>query len=121
MPKLSALLLAAALPVAAFAQSADVTGSDGTNSTGYLSCAVEAGAQPSECGFEMLRDSDGSFTLRVLLPGGTVRYLYGSEGRVTSTDSTAEMTVQRFKQRTVVHIVPNEVMDIPNSFLDGDG
>ncbi|MEP2717586.1 hypothetical protein [Pseudophaeobacter sp.] len=96
----------------------NVAGTDGVNSIGHLRCAAKEGANLSDCIYEMLPKDGGEFTLRIALPGGAVRYLYGKNGKITGTDSTSSMGSKRFANKTVVHIQPGELIEIPNSLID---
>ncbi|NIZ61243.1 hypothetical protein DL239_09670 [Sedimentitalea sp. CY04] len=110
---------AALLPLSGYAQSANIAGTDGTRSVGHIDCAVKDGQLNSSCPVEILPKEDGSVTLRVMLPGGQVRYLYATDGKVTSTDSTGSMASKTLANSTVVHITPAERFEIPNSLLVG--
>lgn len=106
------------LPASGFAATADIAGSDGTRSIGHLPCAARDGQPASDCPVEVLPKEDGSVTLRVLLPGGQVRYLYVIDGKVSSTDSTGSLASKKLANTTIVHITPAERFEIPNSLLD---
>jgi len=105
------------LPLPGFAESANIAGTDGTRSIGHLPCAAKDGQPASDCPVEILPKDDGTVTLRVLLPGGQVRYLYVTDGAVTSTDSTGSLASKRLAKTTIVHITPEERFEIPNSLL----
>ncbi|WP_162930199.1 hypothetical protein [Pseudophaeobacter sp. EL27] len=98
---------------------ANVAGTDGQDSIGNLPCSAQEGQLLSDCHFETLRKEDGSFTVRVLLPGGGIRYLYGADGKVTGTDSTGLLASKRLKNKTIVHIRPGEMFEIANELIDG--
>lgn len=114
------LALSIALPFGAPAIAANVAGTDGQNSIGTLPCSAQENSLLADCHFEMLQKDDGSFTLRVLLPGGNVRYLYGQSGAVDSTDSTGSLAAKRLRSKTIVHIRPAEVFEIPNQLIDAE-
>lgn len=113
------LLLTLALTIGSAAVAANIAGTDGNNAVGQLPCSAQEGQPMADCHFEVLRKEDGSFTLRVLLPGGDVRYLYGQDGKVTGTDSTGSLASQRLKAKTIVHIRPAEIFEISNQVIDG--
>lgn len=106
------------LPLSGFATEADIAGTDGTRSIGHLACAARDGQPTTNCPVEILPKDDGTVTLRVMLPGGQIRYLYVSEGAITSTDSTGSMASKRLAKTTIVHITPEERFEIPNTLLD---
>lgn len=112
------LALGLSLPLSSIALAANIAGTDGVNSVGTLPCAAQDGALLSDCNFEILRKEDGAFTLRVLLPGGTVRYIYGLDGKITGTDSTGSLASKRLANKTVVHIRPAEMFEIANDLID---
>lgn len=117
-----AALLAACtlLPIAAFASGTTIKGSDGTRTMGDLPCAVKDGEILQDCHFEALPKDDGTLTLRIVMPGGDVRYLYAKGGQITGTDSTANMGSSRRQKKTVVLIPPAERYEIDNRVLDGE-
>jgi hypothetical protein len=112
------LALGLSLPLGSIALAANIAGTDGVNSVGNLPCAAQDGALLSDCNFEILRKEDGAITLRVLLPGGTVRYIYGLDGKITGTDSTGSLASKRLANKTVVHIRPAEMFEIANDLID---
>jgi hypothetical protein len=112
------LALSLSLPLGSVARAATIAGIDGVNAIGHLPCAAQDGAILTECNFEILRKEDGAFTLRVLLPGGTVRYIYGMNGKITGTDSTGALASKRLAQKTIVHIRPAEMFEIANDLID---
>ena len=112
------LASAALLPMSAFASGSGISGTDGTRSIGHVPCAAQDGQPNANCPVEILPKEDGSVTLRVMLPGGQVRYLYVTNGKITSTDSTGSMGSKRLANTTIVHITPEERFEIPNSLLD---
>ena len=117
--RFAALLAACSLlPLQALA-GASITGTDGTRLLGKLPCAAEDGQSLQDCHFEALPKENGALTLRIVLPGGGVRYLYAEDGRITGTDSTADMGSSRLKKKTVVLIPPGERFEIDNRLLDG--
>jgi hypothetical protein len=118
MTRFSALFFAAILPVSAIASDANVAGSDGTRSIGHLGCSAQDGQTLSDCPYEALPKEDGTLTLRILLPGGKVRYIYVKDGKPETTDSLGSMGSRRLANRTVVLITPSERFEIPNSVLD---
>lgn len=113
------LTCAALMPLSGFAQTAKIAGTDGTRSLGHIDCAARDGQPNSSCPVEILPKDDGSVTLRVLLPGGQIRYLYVTDGKVTSTDSTGSLAAKTLANLTLVHITPQERFEIPNSMLTG--
>ncbi|AZV79036.1 hypothetical protein EBB79_14935 [Parasedimentitalea marina] len=115
----AALACATVLPLSGFADNANIAGTDGTRSIGHIDCAAQDGQPNSSCPVEILPKEDGSVTLRVLLPGGQVRYLYATDGKITSTDSTGSMGSKTLANSTIVHITPQERFEIPNSLLAG--
>lgn len=112
------LTCATMLPLPGIAQSANIAGTDGTRSIGHLPCGARDGQPTSDCPVEILPKDDGTITLRVLLPGGQVRYLYVTDGKVTSTNSTGSLASKRLANTTIVHITPEERFEIPNVLLD---
>lgn len=114
----TALALSLTFLVAPLTHAANIEGSDGINSIGYLPCASQDGINMSDCGFEILRKEDGSFTLRILMPGGMTRYLYGQNGTITSTDSTGSLASKRLANKTIVHIRPEERFEVSNELID---
>ena len=112
------LACATVFPLSGFATGADISGTDGTRSLGHLPCAARDGQPASDCPVEILPKEDGSVTLRILLPGGQVRYLYVTDGEVTSTDSTGSLASKQLTNTTIVHITPAERFEIPNSLLN---
>jgi hypothetical protein len=96
-----------------WAQQASVAGTDGTNALGALPCAAFAGQPMSNCPAELLRKDDRNVTIRVLLPGGKVRYIYFEDGTAKSTDSTAKMTAETMGDNFVIYIDPGETFEIP--------
>lgn len=118
MRLLTAIAFGVLAPTTLFAQSASIAGTDGTRSVGHLPCAAEDGVALSDCPFEVLPKEDGSVSIRVLLPGGQVRFLYVEGGEVTATDALTNMGSKRLQNRTVVHIPPAERFEIPNSVID---
>ncbi|WIY23657.1 hypothetical protein [Parasedimentitalea psychrophila] len=113
------LACAALMPLSGFAESAKIAGTDGTRSLSHIDCAARDGQPNSSCPVEILPKDDGSVTLRVLLPGGQVRYLYVTDGKVTATDSTGSMASKTLANSTIVHITPAERFEIPNSLMTG--
>lgn len=113
------LTLGVTLSLGTPAIAANVAGTDGQNTIGNLPCSAQEGQLLADCHFEALRKEDGSFTLRVLLPGGGIRYLYGEDGKVTGTDSTGSLASKRLKNKTIVHIRPGEMFEIANELIDG--
>jgi hypothetical protein len=117
--RLAALLTACSiLPLQTLAGTT-VTGTDGTRTIGKLPCAAKDGEILQDCHFEALPKEDGTLTLRIALPGGAVRYLYAAGGKITGTDSTADMGSSRREKKTVVLIPPGERYEIDNRLLDG--
>lgn len=113
MRLLTPFCLSLVMTVPAAAQQASVAGTDGTNALGSLPCANLAGQALSNCPAELLRKDDRNVTIRVLLPGGHVRYIYFEDGKASSTDSTARMTATTLGSNYVIYIDPNEVFEIP--------
>lgn len=113
------LSLSLGLSLGAAALAANIAGTDGHNSIGTLPCSAQEAQLLTDCHFEALRKEDGSFTLRILLPGGDVRYIYGQDGKVTGTDSTGSLASKRLMNKTIVHIRPAEVFEIANELIDG--
>ncbi len=113
--RIAALAICAAIvsPSAILAQTVD--GTDGTNELGKLSCAALASQPAADCPYEYLRKDDGTATLRVLLPGGSVRYIYFEDGQPTSTDSTERMQAEPFGQGTLIYIGDAERFEVPAS------
>ena len=118
MIRLIPLLCAVFLPATALASDANVAGSDGTRSIGHLGCSAKDGQTLSDCPYEALPKDDGTLTLRILLPGGQVRYIYVKDGKPDTTDSLGSMGSRRLANKTVVLITPSERFEIPNSVLD---
>jgi hypothetical protein len=114
-------LLASLLAAPALASDATVSATDGTNELGYLRCAALATASASDCPYEMLRKEDGSATLRVLFPGGQVRYVYFENGKATGTDSTDSMTAETLGDELVIYIGPEERIELPMRVLAPGG
>lgn len=114
------LAITTLLPLPTLASGANIAGTDGTRSVGHVSCAAMDGQPSADCPLEILPKEDGSVTLRVLLPGGQVRYLYVTDGKITSTDSTGSMASKRLANTTVVHITPEERFEIPNALLEAN-
>ncbi len=58
------------------AQTAEVDATDGTKTLGKLPCANLQSAQVALCAYEALKQGQPDVTVRVLLPGGEIRYIY---------------------------------------------
>lgn len=111
MRSLAAALILTA--TSASTQSASVSGTDGTNALGYVPCAAIAGQPVQNCHAELRRKEDGTATLAVQLPTGTVRRIYFDGGNAASTDATAKMSTETRGNTLVIFIEPNEVFEIP--------
>ena len=96
------LALSLSLPLGSVAHAATIAGTDGVNAIGHLPCAAQDGAILAEC----------------TLPGGTVRYIYGMDGKITGTDSTGALASKRLAKKTIVHIRPAEMFEIANDLID---
>ncbi|MBL4768993.1 MAG: hypothetical protein JKY94_14985 [Rhodobacteraceae bacterium] len=106
---------------ALLAQTAEVDATDGKNSLGKLPCAILESAQLSLCAYEALKQGEPKVTVRVLLPGGDVRYIYFEDGEPTSTNATSKMTSNRQDGTIYVSIDPTERYEIPESLLLATG
>ncbi|MFT4962084.1 MAG: hypothetical protein ACI92Z_003180, partial [Paracoccaceae bacterium] len=102
---------------ALMAQTAQVDATDGTNSLGELPCANLDSAQLSLCPYEALKQGQPDVTVRVLLPGGDVRYIYFEDGKPASTNATSKMTSNHHDSTIYVYIEPTERYEIPESVL----
>lgn len=115
-----ALFFAATLAAPVLAQTAEVDATDGSNTLGKLPCAVLQSADMGLCAYEALKQGETNVTLRVLLPGGAVRYIYFENGKATSSNATARMTTNQIDGATYVFIDPTERFEIPDSILSGN-
>ncbi len=114
MARLAPVLLIVALAGGpALAQRASVAGTDGTNALGSLPCAARSGAALASCPAELLRKDGQNVTIRVLKPGGSVRYIYFRDGKAVSSDSTSAMRSGAAGDKLVIYIDPGEVYEIP--------
>ncbi len=116
--RLPALLTLSLLAPAAFAQSASVAGTDGTNVLGSVPCAALASAALSNCPAELLRKGDGKATVRVLMPGGRTRSLYFENAQVTSSDSTDPVRGKTAGGTKYVFVGEDERFEIPAQAFD---
>jgi hypothetical protein len=117
----TAVFLATAFASPAMASDGSVAATDGTNELGHLRCAALATASASDCAYEMLRKADGSATLRVLFPGGQVRYVYFEGGKATGTDSTDRMTAETAGDGMVIFIGAEQRIEVPAAVLSPGG
>ena len=116
-----ALTLATLSAPAAMAQTPEVDATDGKNSLGKLPCANMQSAQLDLCPYEALKQGETDVTVRVLLPGGEVRYIYFKDGKPASTNSTAKMTSNKSEGTIYVYIDPSERFEMPESVLLATG
>jgi len=107
------LLVTALLATPGFTQTA------GSGSVGALPCAGEANALISSCQFEAVHHEDSKTTLRVLLPSGSVRYIYFVAGKATSTDSTRPLASSIVNGTIFVLIGEAERFEIPETVITG--
>ena len=114
-----ALIFAAALTSPVLAQNVEIDATDGKNTLGKLPCAIVQSAKMELCAFEALKQGESEVTVRVLLPGGAVRYIYFENGKATSSNATARMTTNHIDGATYVFIDPTERFEIPDSILSG--
>jgi hypothetical protein len=99
------------------AQTAEVDATDGENSLGKLPCANLQSAQLNLCPYESLKQGQPDVTVRVLLPGGEVRFIYFENGKPASTNATSKMTSEHHDGKIYVFIEPYERYEIPESVL----
>lgn len=99
------------------AQTANVDATDGENSLGKLPCAILQSAQLGLCAYESLKQGQPDVTVRVLIPGGEIRYIYFEDGKPASTNATAKMTSEHHDGKIYVFIEPYERYEIPESVL----
>lgn len=99
------------------AQTAEVDATDGENTLGKLPCANLQSAQLNLCAYEALKQGQPDVTVRVLLPGGEIRYIYFQNGKPASTNATSRMTSERHDGKIYVFIDPYERYEIPESVL----
>ena len=116
-----ALTLSVLSAPALLAQTAEVDATDGKNSLGKLPCAVLDSAPLDLCAYEALKQGEPDVTLRVLLPGGDIRYIYFEDGKPTSTNATSKMTSNHNDGTIYVYIDPTERYEIPESLLLATG
>lgn len=112
---LAAALVCTALP--AFAQTASVAGTDGTNALGSIPCSPLAGVALQSCPAELLRKGDGKATLRVLLPGGRTRSIYFEGGEAVASSGTEKVRGKEQGGTYYVFIGENERFQLPASAL----
>ncbi|MEO1734471.1 MAG: hypothetical protein AAFR45_12730, partial [Pseudomonadota bacterium] len=67
--------------------------------------------------YEYLRKGDGTSTLRVLLPGGTVRYIYFEGTTPTGTDSTDRVLPEQLGDTLLIYIGDAERFEVPMSIF----
>jgi hypothetical protein len=99
------------------AQTAEVDATDGKNTLGKLPCANLQSAQLVLCAYEALKQGQPDVTVRVLLPGGEIRFIYFESGKPASTNATAKMTSEHHDGTIFVFIDPYERYEIPESVL----
>lgn len=97
-------------PAAVFA--ATVSGTDGQNVLGTVPCAT-GGQALSDCPAELRRKEDGTATLAVILPGGTVRNIYFENGKPVSSSSPSPVSSETVGDTLRVFIAPGEVFELP--------
>ena len=98
---------------AAAAQSATVSGTDGTNALGTLPCAAIAGQPLQSCHAELRRADASNVTVAVFLPTGDTRLIYFENGKPTSTNSTSPVSSEQRGDILLVFVEPGEVYEIP--------
>lgn len=108
MRALALIFATAGLPGVAFAQ---------TETVGQLPCAGTSTATIGDCQYEIVRKENGDSTVRVLLPGGTVRSLYFEAGTITSSDSAASLLAEKQSDSTLIFIGDEERFEIPDALV----
>ncbi|MCE8555652.1 hypothetical protein KBY29_15180 [Ruegeria pomeroyi] len=91
---------------------ATVSGTDGQNALGTVPCAT-GGAALSDCPAELRRKEDGTATLAVILPGGTVRNIYFEDGKPVSSSSPSAVSSETSGDTLRIFIAPGEVFELP--------
>jgi hypothetical protein len=112
-----ALMLSVFSAPGLIAQTAQVDATDGQNTLGKLPCANMQSAQPKLCAYEALKQGQPDVTVRILLPGGEVRYIYFQDGKPASTNATSKMMSEHHDGTIFVFIDPYERYEIPETVL----
>lgn len=102
------------------AQDSRIDATDGLSALGAIPCSALPNVAPTSCPFEVLRKAEGAATVRVLLPGGSIRSLYFQDGTLDGTDSTSATSVARQGQIQIVTVGENELFEIPDKVFTGN-